>query len=78
MPWNVRREGSILEVHITAPVGNWEALFDAVQERLGKGLIGAVVPEHLPRAPLIDNELLRRLRVALVDSGVELLEPAFA
>ena len=66
----------MLEVHITAPVGSWGTLFDAVERHLGNGLVGAVVPKHLPGAPLIDNVFLQRLRDELTTSGVELLEPA--
>jgi hypothetical protein len=76
MPWNVRRDGTVLEVRISAPVGDWEALFDAVQERLGNGLVDAIVPECLPNAPLIDNDFLERLRTALLVSGIELRKPA--
>jgi hypothetical protein len=75
MPWNIKREGSVLDIHITVPVGDWELLFDAVQDRLGNGLVAAAVPEHLPGAPLIDRDILQRLRQALTDSGLELLEP---
>jgi hypothetical protein len=76
MPWNVKREGSVLDVRISVPVGSWGTLFDAVEQHLGHGLVGVVVPEHLPGAPPIDNALLQRFRDALTTSGVELLEPA--
>jgi hypothetical protein len=76
MPWNVKREGSLLEVQISAPVGSWGTLFDVVEQHLGHGLVGAIVPDRLPGAPPIDEALLERLRSALIVSGVDLLEPA--
>ena len=62
MPWNVKRNGSVL--------------FDVVERHVGRGLDGAIVPEHLPGAPPIDKVLLKRFRDELTVSGVELLEPA--
>ena len=76
MPWNVRREGSVLHVHVTTPIGSWGTLFDAVEHHLGDGLVEAIVPKHLPGAPPIDNVFLQRLRDALTVSGVEVLDPA--
>ena len=78
MPWNVRREGSVLDVHVTVPVGSWGTLFDAVERHLGDGLVQAIVPKHLPGAPPIDNVFLQRFRDALTARGIELLAPAFA
>jgi hypothetical protein len=34
MPWNVIREGSVLEVQIAAPVGSWGTMFDVVEQHL--------------------------------------------
>jgi len=76
MSWNVRRYDARLEVQISYPVGDWDALFDAVERHLGKNLIVASIPDYVPGAPLVDQELLLRLRDALIGSGVELLKPA--
>ena len=76
MPWNVKRDGPVLEVHISVPVGSWGTLFDVVEQHLGDGLVAAVIPESIPDAPPIDHVLLKRLRDELTVSGVELLEPA--
>ena len=38
----------MLEVQIAVPVGSWETLFDVVEQHLGHGLVGAIVPEHPP------------------------------
>jgi hypothetical protein len=78
MPWNVKRVGEALEVHITAPVGSWRTLSDVVERHVESGLTGAVVPEHLPGAPLIDDVFLQRFRDELTARGIELLTPAFA
>jgi hypothetical protein len=76
MPWNVKRDGAVLEVQISMPVGSWGALFDAVQRNRGSDLRGAIVPTHLSGAPPIDRVLLKRFRDELTVSGVQLLEPA--
>jgi len=76
MPWNVKRDGTVLEVQITEPVGSWGTLFDVVEVHLDDGLLGAIVPEHLADAPPIDRVLLQRLRDELTLREVELLEPA--
>ncbi len=76
MPWSVRRDGPVLEVQISVPVGSWGTLFDAVERHRGSDLLGVIVPEHLPDAPPIDRVLLKRFRDELTMSGVELLEPA--
>ena len=76
MPWSVSRDGSVLEVQISLPVGSWGTLFDAVQRQRGSDLLGAIVPKHLPGAPPIDRVLLKRFRDELTVSGVDLLEPS--
>lgn len=78
MPWNVKREGSVHDVRISVPVGSWGPLFDVVEQHVENGLTGAVVPEHLLGAPLIDNVFLQRFRDELTARGVELPGPAFA
>ena len=74
MPWNVRRDGAVLEVQITEPVGSWGTLFDVVEQHIRDGIVSAVMPESIPDAPPIDRVLLQRLRDELTVIDVELLE----
>jgi hypothetical protein len=69
MPWSVHRDDGALHVRITPPVGDWEALMDAIDENLDPMPPSVHMPTSFGSASAIDQELLDLLRASMRSRG---------
>lgn len=72
MPWSVDRVGDSVRVRMTPPIDDWEALMDEIWANLDPAPSAVFVPEWFRDSTKVESDLLRLLRVALIDQGVPL------
>jgi hypothetical protein len=78
MPWGIERKGSSLQIWISCPVDDWDALFEDVQRSLEDedGLAVIEMPTRLAGASHVDAEALDLLRRILAyTSGIPVGPP---
>jgi len=76
MPWRVERAGTVVQVRIEVPVDDWEDLYDAIKTEMAEKTSEIAIPVELPRARMIDSNMLEMLRQVLADTGIPLAPPS--
>jgi hypothetical protein len=78
VPWGIERGGSSLQIWISCPVDDWEALLEEAQRRLEteEGLTVIDMPTKIPGSSRVDGEVLQLLRRVLGYASGLPLRPA--